>query len=488
MKIIPGIITAFVIALLILAGPANAFIIGLNGFSISNPEKGQEISTTATIEINSNERMPLPNPAGVFIDGESKCNFEVNADETNCTGVNVKLISDTTSYGQGYGFGYGYGYGYGYHNGFSNGIFTYNITINTDYFSVGEHTIQLRVNARSDEIQRMYYSDKQIITIGLAAEQEHATNETTTISQNTTEIVIDAGSGNVTEIIIPSDISSDTEILLNLVALLTEGNVTINNNLSLTREGAYNYTAEIENGTVISGGDGWDGNMILPTIQSNSDYSISGGTVDVVVNMGSDIELNFSKAVKVIIGGMAGKKAGWSRGAGALNEITTACNADHSNINANDPRECYIDEGADLVIWTYHFTEFAAYSPSSGVVASSSGSSSGVSGGCKTTWECTEWSSCINDTQIRTCSKAKPVCYADPALKPVESQSCATAPATPTEGAGEEGVIGRPAGILGAVIGALGPVGFTAISIFLIAIIGLAIILPLRKIRLAKKQ
>ncbi len=55
---------------------------------------------------------------------------------------------------------------------------------------------------------------------------------------------------------------------------------------------------------------------------------------------------------------------------------------------------------------------------------SSRSSGGGGSGGyCSTKWECTDWSSCDNGTQTRTCSYRSTFC-APVALKPLESQSC----------------------------------------------------------------
>jgi hypothetical protein len=85
----------------------------------------------------------------------------------------------------------------------------------------------------------------------------------------------------------------------------------------------------------------------------------------VAIELGSSVELNFSTPVKIVIGGMTGKKAAWSRGSATLIDISTQCNnaTDYSNLNSTggSPRECYSDDGTDLIIWTYHFTTFAAY-------------------------------------------------------------------------------------------------------------------------------
>lgn len=176
-KIIAGILTLGVLVMLILAGPANAFNVSLSGFAVSNPTKGDKISTTATIEIRANERMPLPNPAGVFIDDKVACAFSINSPETICDGVTVKLISSTSSYGYGYGYKYGYGYNYGYNQGYSNGKFTYNITIDTSKFSIGEHKVQIGINVKENPAVLGYASEERIITI-IPAGSQAADSET----------------------------------------------------------------------------------------------------------------------------------------------------------------------------------------------------------------------------------------------------------------------------------------------------------------------
>ena len=164
--------------------------------------------------------------------------------------------------------------------------------------------------------------------------------------------------------------------------------------------------------------------------------------------MGSDIELNFSKAVKISIGGMAGKRAGWTRGT-ALTDITTVCNSvvAPTNIDPTTIRECYIDSGNDLVIWTYHFTKFAAYTPLT---------TTGGGGG---------------RSRDRTVEPYIPLQITGPAPEiptPIE----ATPPA-PTPG--------FFAAITGAIIGALGTGGSIIVISFIVSVVGLMVILRIRK-------
>jgi PGF-pre-PGF domain-containing protein len=155
-------------------------------------------------------------------------------------------------------------------------------------------------------------------------------------------------------------------VVLNFAPLKTGDNVTVGaNNVSLVRESTVNYTVVIPNGTVISGASGWDGKIEMPMVNTSTFTAPSGGTAGVVLDMGSNVELNFSQPVKIVIGGQAGKHAAWARGSSTLTDISTECNSltNPTNINPTTTRECYKDSGSDLVIWTYHFTSFATYTP-----------------------------------------------------------------------------------------------------------------------------
>ncbi len=214
------------------------------------------------------------------------------------------------------------------------------------------------------------YSNQALLTLSVLELNtiQHATNQTTYVMENITQVLFDFGSSAVRNIIIPSTISSSAQITLNMSALLNGTNITIPNEITLIREGAsVNYTAVIPAGTIMSGPPGWDGTIMLPSISTGS-FSAPSGSVDVVVNLGTTFELNFTNPVQVIIGGMAGKRAAWSRG-GALTDISTVCDnlTLPTNINNALPRECYGDLSADLAIWTYHFTNFGAYTPGGGV-------------------------------------------------------------------------------------------------------------------------
>lgn len=127
---------------------------------------------------------------------------------------------------------------------------------------------------------------------------------------------------------------------------------------------------QIPDSTTVTGPAGWDGKIELPTVKANSSVTVSSGTVNAVVEVGLPDEiLTFDKAVRLLIPGMAGKSAAYRRGNGDPVTITRIISADSqtvANTELQAGQEGKIDVGSDLVIWTKHFTEFIAYTPSGG--------------------------------------------------------------------------------------------------------------------------
>jgi hypothetical protein len=211
----------------------------------------------------------------------------------------------------------------------------------------------------------------------LGATQELTNSTDITVTNTTTEIVIQNSS--LSQVRLNSSIASTTQVNLSLGLLMDQSTGTFSlgeNNFTMTREvSGVNYTVDIPANTNLTGGSAWDGKFTLPTLPATSGFTAPSGSVNLVIEVGSTVEINLSAPAKIVLNGMSGKSAGWSR-SGTITEITTVCdNATlPTNINTTSPRICSVDSGSDLIVWTYHFTNFAAYTPSDG---SSSSSSSG---------------------------------------------------------------------------------------------------------------
>jgi hypothetical protein len=254
-------------------------------------------------------------------------------------------------------------------------------------------------------------------------------NSSFTVSNQTTIIV--NGTAALQNITIPQ--GSNQTVVIDLATVATNLNVTIGAiNVTVIRtdntSGA-NYSFIIPANTNISGASGWDGKITLPTVNlSKSSFTAPSGTTNVVVEIGSLVELSFSDPVKIVIGGQGGlgRKAAWYRNSTSSYHDITACTSstDHSNINTVSPRECYNDEGNDLVVWTYHFTSFAAYTPAPATITPPSTTPTTTTG-CMTTWTCGDWGVCdVNNTQTRECTKVLSYCYAPEADKPYGMRPC----------------------------------------------------------------
>jgi len=250
------------------------------------------------------------------------------------------------------------------------------------------------------------------------------------IGYDESEIVVNSTTiEEITNIEIPPTVSPNEIVSLNLGSLMTENNVTLGNkNLTLTRKtnASVNYSAEIPMETVISGPSDWNGLLNFPTVKDNSEVIVDG-TTELVIEIGyTGGQLNFSKAVKLTLAGMTGKKAGYTHGTD-ITIISLVCNSatDANNIVGNG--ECYYDDKIDLIIWTKHFTKFAAYipTPPSPTAPTGGGGGPGVPAACVEAWTCTGWNpaTCTPARrQTRTCTDANN-CGTE-INKPRETRTC----------------------------------------------------------------
>jgi len=119
--------------------------------------------------------------------------------------------------------------------------------------------------------------------------------------------------------------------------------------------------------TQISADDSsWNGVINAPKVVSVSVPSPAGTTTTVAtaIEVGAgNINLTFNKAVRLLMPGQAGKLVGFVRN-GNFTQIANACSADTqaSGDTLVPGGDCYISVGADMVVWTKHFTTFVAYS------------------------------------------------------------------------------------------------------------------------------
>jgi hypothetical protein len=119
--------------------------------------------------------------------------------------------------------------------------------------------------------------------------------------------------------------------------------------------------------TVTSASTTWNGVIAAPTVTTITLPPTSGQTktLSTAIEIGfTGVKLSFDKGVSILLPGQAGKRVGYVRTGIDFTEITTVCGEDSqtwADTNLVSDGDCKIDMEPDLVIWTKHFTTFAAY-------------------------------------------------------------------------------------------------------------------------------
>ena len=169
------------------------------------------------------------------------------------------------------------------------------------------------------------------------------------------------------------NVPSDENVETNVLPALT---ITVDTSISTTP-----VKMEIPGGTTIKAPAAWDGTINVPTVQANNTVIVTPdqgktATVKAVIEVGyGDTPLIFSKAIKLVLPGQAGKDVGYYQ-SGVFTKITNACQENSqawADANLPEGGDGRIDVNGDLVIWTKHFTRYVVYEQSSSGGGSSSG-------------------------------------------------------------------------------------------------------------------
>jgi len=186
-------------------------------------------------------------------------------------------------------------------------------------------------------------------------------------SNSTTPEVVITNPTQSVEITIESGTTNPT---INVSSFIT-GGTGILPEITINSANAGNASVEISAVTTVTSADvTWNGIIAAPTITTVTLPETSGETktLSTAIEVGfTGAKLSFDKAVRILLPGQAGKRAGYIRTGIDFTEITSICAADNQAIGdalAIDG-DCKIDIGSDLVIWTKHFTTFATYTQTS---------------------------------------------------------------------------------------------------------------------------
>ncbi len=143
-------ITSTILIILLLAGPAQAVILGLT-VTDTNVQQGDTTTFTASIEIESGEFLEIDHFT-LKLHGPDNIMCKFYPDGTikqDCEGITINKLS-----GPDYTYGYGYGYGY------PEGEFEFEIILDTTYYRAGTYATSLIMEADKE-----YKQDGEPITI-----------------------------------------------------------------------------------------------------------------------------------------------------------------------------------------------------------------------------------------------------------------------------------------------------------------------------------
>ncbi len=180
-----------------------------------------------------------------------------------------------------------------------------------------------------------------------------------TVDSTTPQVVIT----NPTQAVDVTIESGTTNPTIDVSSFITGGTGTLPE-INIT---SANANVTIPASTVVTSADiTWNGIIAAPTVTTVTLPETSGETktLSTAIEVGfTGAKLSFDKAVRILLPGQAGKRAGYIRTGIDFTEITSTCIADNQatgNALVVDG-DCKIDVGSDLVIWTKHFTTFATY-------------------------------------------------------------------------------------------------------------------------------
>lgn len=137
--IISGILTAFVLVMLAVAGPASAWTASLL-IPDSEIAQGEKVEFVVEVDLTQEEFNNLDKLVLNLAGPENyTCEFDVEGNKLiACEGMDIEKISA-------FNFSFGYGYGYG------SGVLAFNISLNSNNLEVGNYSSEIVVVADGNE-------------------------------------------------------------------------------------------------------------------------------------------------------------------------------------------------------------------------------------------------------------------------------------------------------------------------------------------------
>ena len=256
-------VTVTIVLMLILSGPATAIRMGIDIYN-TTPAQGEEITFTVTANITGIDKyVPMQNfslalskdgsvvrdvvfsPDGTILSGSSGVDIDpIAVPSSSDYGYgNGTALDDLYGYGYGDEYGFGYGYGYAANNGAGGDtlLYTYNVTVNTTSFDVGDYSAQVLMNTGStakpnfSSISTDFTIEPKPADISGYVEPDGTVNTTFSIT---------SASGNVTLIMANGTVAKNSEGNA-LNTSITVGTTSANSTMTLALSGSESVVGKV---------------------------------------------------------------------------------------------------------------------------------------------------------------------------------------------------------------------------------------------------
>lgn len=237
---------------------------------------------------------------------------------------------------------------------------------------IGTHQVTATYDESSNFSQATSEELSQVVSANLTDDLNLA-DDLTDISSSNTDFTLESGEHvDLSQVVVGGQIINADQS-----ALLSAGDEIV-----LSNDDLPNINVSIPDNTTVLAPSSWDGIIQPPSAGSTSGAAPSGFSVgSTVIEVGSpDVVLLFDQPVTVLLSGVTGSVGYKPAGSTTWTQITTACGGTYASPTAPTfPGECFISNGTDTKIYTYHFTTFGSLvaqvtTPSSGSQALSTAS------------------------------------------------------------------------------------------------------------------
>ena len=235
---------------------------------------------------------------------------------------------------------------------------------------IAEGTVVPQAKLEPDPVRTSEFTSRTFLATGterLGADQRIVSDTETEVvfdfDQVLEELVIKNATASLSKITVTEHTDNPRINFKNILVADDDGNRVVKYAAGLDIDVIFTdirANVTIPSNTTITGPPDWNGVVKLPVFAEKF-IDTDQGTVTSVLSIGFDGDmLELDRPARIEFDGKAGQNVGFLSGDDVV-MIETACDADDSEtvtLQLDHGGECKTSVGSDLVVWTFHFTDF----------------------------------------------------------------------------------------------------------------------------------